>query len=136
MVARSRFSTETARQSGKFIEFSILSPQSCRAGPDKLLVEVAGGGNMGLRHMVVMAFLAVCVCLPLAAQQVDNVTFNNSGGMLSGTGLNSGSLSLNSSTLSGISGFTGPLGGFDTTGSNLGTLSFTTGPLSSGSMVP
>jgi|SRR5215469_3938508 len=97
---------------------------------------------MGLRHMVVTAFLTGCICLPLAAQQVDNVTFNNSDGMFSGTGLTSGSLSLNNSTLTQISGFTGALAGFDTTGTNLGMLNFTTGSLNpaggsnAGTMVP
>jgi hypothetical protein len=91
---------------------------------------------MGLRHMIVVAFLTGCVCLPGLAQQVDNVTFNNSDGTFKGASLNSGSLSLNNSTLIQISGFTGGLGGFDTTGANLGTLNFTTGPLSSGTMVP
>lgn len=92
---------------------------------------------MGLRHMVVMAFLTGCLCLPLSAQQVDNVTFNNSDGMFSGTGLNSGTLSLNNSTLTQISGFTGAFGGLDTTGTNLGTVNLTTGLLNSGgTMVP
>lgn len=92
---------------------------------------------MGLRHMIVTAFLTGCMCLPGVAQQVDNVTFSNLDGMFNGTGLSSGSsLSLGNSTLIGISGFTGPLGGFDTTASNLGGLTFTSGPLNSGSMVP
>jgi len=92
---------------------------------------------MGLRQMAWIAFLTGCVCLPVAAQQVDNVIFNNSDGMFSGSGLTSGSLGLNNSTLIQISGFTGGLAGFDTTGTNLGTLNFMTGSLSPGStMVP
>lgn len=84
---------------------------------------------MGLRHMVVTAFLTGCICLPGMAQQVDNVTFNNSDGMFSGTGLDSGTLSLNNSILTQI---TGALGGFHTTGTNLGTLNFKSGLLNSG----
>jgi len=91
---------------------------------------------MGLRHMIVVAFLTGCICLPVLAQQVDNVTFSNSDGMFNGTSLTAGSLTLSNSTLIQISGFTGGLGGFDTTGANLGTLTFTTGPLTSGTMVP
>lgn len=87
---------------------------------------------MGLRQMIVMLFLTGCICLPVRAQQVDSVIFNNSDGMFSGSGLTSGSLSLNNSTLIQISGFTGLLTGFDTTGANLGNLNFTTGLLSAG----
>ena len=88
---------------------------------------------MGLRHMVVRAFLTGCICLPVMAQQVDNVTFNNSDGIYSGAGLRT--LSLNNSILTQISGVAGALGGFDTTGTNIGTLSFTTGLLNSGGTV-
>lgn len=91
---------------------------------------------MGLWQRIVMAFLTGCICLPVVAQQVDNVTFNNHGGMLRGTSINSGQLSLNNSTLIQVSGFTGALSGFDTTGANLGTLIFTTGSLTSGTMAP
>lgn len=95
------------------------------------------GRNMGLRKMIAIVSLTGCICLSAAAQQVDNVVFTNSDGMFSGSGLTSGSLSLSSSTLIQISGFTGTLGGFDTTGANLGKLNFTTGLLSPGSsMVP
>jgi len=90
---------------------------------------------MKLRHMVLMVFLAGCVCLPLSAQQVDNVTFSNTDGMFDASVTNH-TLSLNNSLLTGISGFTGPLGGLDTTGTNLGTVNFTTGSLVSGSLVP
>src|SRR5262249_31201967 len=92
---------------------------------------------MGLWQKMVMAFVTGCLCVPAVAQQVDNVTFSNSDGMFNGASLSSGSLSLSSSTLIQISGFTGGLGGFDTTGTNLGSLNFTTGSLNAGSsMVP
>lgn len=65
---------------------------------------------MGLWQKMVMAFLTGCLCVPAVAQQVDNVTFSNSDGIINGTSLSSGSLSLSSSTLMQISGFTGGLG--------------------------
>jgi hypothetical protein len=75
-----------------------------------------------------MAFLAVLgLALPFAAFAGSSVDFTNSGGNLSGT--NSG-LTLTGSTLIAVNG----LGGGLITGNDLGTLSFSTGILSSGSL--
>ena len=131
-----KFSTESEPSKAKIhgvfnFEPTIVSPRARKLPSGELR-----GGNMRLRRIGVIAFLTGCMCLPVLAQQVDNVTFSNSDGMFNGTSLSSGSLTLNNSTLIQISGFTGGLGGFDTTGANLGTLTFTTGPLNFGSMVP
>ena len=83
---------------------------------------------MKLSKVLLFALLSRCISLPLLAQ---NITFANTDGMFTGTGLNSGTLSLNNSALTGISGFTGDLSGYNTNGANLGTLSFMTGPLMS-----
>jgi len=73
-------------------------------------------------------FLAVLVLvLPLAAFAGSSVDFTNSGGTLSGT--NSG-LTLTGSTLIAVDG----LGGGLITGNDLGTVSFSTGILSSGTL--
>jgi hypothetical protein len=76
--------------------------------------------NAALLSLLVLA-------LPLAAFAGSNVDFTNSGGTLSGT--NSG-LSLTGSTLVAVNG----LGGGLQTGNDLGTLSFSTGALTSGSL--
>jgi hypothetical protein len=74
------------------------------------------------------ALLALLVlALPLVAFAGSSIDFTNSGGTLTGT--NSG-FSLTGSSLIAING----LGGGLITGNNLGTLSFTTGSLSSGSL--
>jgi hypothetical protein len=70
----------------------------------------------------------LALALPLTAFASSSVDFTNSGGTLSGD--NSG-LSLTGSTLIAVNGF-GNLG--LVTGSNLGSLTFTTGALSSGSL--
>jgi len=88
---------------------------------------------MKLWKVLLFALFAMCVSLPLPAQ---NITFSNTDGMFNGTGLSSGDLGLSSSALTGVSGFMGDLFGYNTTGSDLGTLSFTSGPLMSGTMVP
>ena len=73
-------------------------------------------------------FLSLLVlALPLAAFAGSNVDFTNSGGTLTGT--NSG-LALTGSTLIAVNG----LGGGQITGNDLGTLSFSTGALTSGSL--
>jgi hypothetical protein len=73
-------------------------------------------------------FLALLVlALPLAAFAGSSIDFTNSGGTLSGT--NSG-LTLGGSTLIAVNG----LGGGLITGNNLGTLSFSTGALTSGNL--
>ena len=75
-----------------------------------------------------IAFLTVLtLALPFAVFAGTSVDFTNSGGTLSGT--NSG-LTLTGSTLIGVSG----LGGGLITGNNLGTVSFSTGALSSGTL--
>jgi hypothetical protein len=78
-----------------------------------------------IRTKILLALLVLA--LPLAAFAGSSVDFTNSGGTLSGT--NSG-LTLGGSTLIAENG----LGGGLITGNNLGTLSFSTGALSSGSL--
>jgi PEP-CTERM motif len=81
-----------------------------------------------LRMMKKVLLLTVLVLvLPFAAFAGSSVDFTNSGGTLSGT--NSG-LTLTGSTLIAANG----LGGGLITGSNLGTVSFSTGMLSSGTL--
>ena len=75
-----------------------------------------------------MFFLTILfLALPLAAFAAGSVDFTNSSGILSGT--NSG-LTLAGSTLIAVDG----LGGGLVSGNNLGTLSFSTGTLNSGSL--
>jgi hypothetical protein len=78
-----------------------------------------------MKRMLFMALLALA--LPLAAS-ANSVDFSNVGGTLSGD--NSG-LSLTGSTLIGVTGF-GNLGKI--TGNDLGSVAFTTGALTSGSL--
>ena len=75
-----------------------------------------------LLWVVLLASLA----LPLAAFADNSVDFTNSGGTLSG---GTGGLTLSGSTLIAINGMNGLQ-----TGSNLGTLSFSTGALASGNL--
>ena len=75
-----------------------------------------------------LLLLALALALPLAAFAGNSVDFTNSGGTLSGT---SSGLSLTGSTLIAVNGFNG--GGL-ITGSNLGSFTFSTGALSSGSL--
>jgi PEP-CTERM motif len=79
-----------------------------------------------IKKTILLTLLALA--LPLAALAGSSVDFTNSSGTLSGT--NSG-LSLTGSTLIAVNGFNG--GGL-ITGNNLGTLSFSTGSLSSGNL--
>ena len=76
----------------------------------------------------VLWIVLLALALPLTAFASSSVDFTNSGGTLSGD--NSG-LSLTGSTLIAVNGF-GNLG--LVTGSNLGSLTFTTGALSNGSL--
>jgi hypothetical protein len=76
----------------------------------------------------VLWIVLLALALPLTAFASSSVDFTNSGGTLSGD--NSG-LSLTGSTLIAVNGL-GNLG--LVTGSNLGSLTFTTGALSSGSL--
>ncbi len=69
----------------------------------------------------------IALALPVAAFANNSVDFTNSGGTLSGT--NAG-LSLSGSTLIAVNG----LGGLGLVTGDLGTLSFSTGALSSGSL--
>jgi len=78
-----------------------------------------------INKLISLAILALT--LPLAAFASSSVDFTNSGGTLSGT--NSG-LSLAGSTLIAVNG----LGGGLIVGNNLGTVSFKSGTLSSGSL--
>ena len=71
--------------------------------------------------------LMILMALPLTAFAGSSVDFTNSGGTL--TGSNSG-LALTGSTLIAVHG----LGGGLITGNNLGTISFSTGAMSSGSL--
>ena len=77
--------------------------------------------------ILVPALLLSCLALPSLSFANSNTDFSNSGGTLSGT---SAGLSLTGSTLIAVIGFNG--GGL-TTG-NLGTVEFTTGALSSGTL--
>jgi len=78
------------------------------------------------KKLLLLAVLALA--LPIAAFANSDVDFTNSGGMLSGT--NSG-LSLTGSALIAVNGLNG--GGLITV-SNLGSVTFTTGALASGSL--
>jgi hypothetical protein len=81
---------------------------------------------MSLSRILVLSF--ICLCLPLAAFASSSVDFSNNGGTLSGS---SSGLSLSGSTLVAVNGLNG--GGL-ITGNNLGSLSFSTGALTSGSL--
>lgn len=74
-----------------------------------------------------LLMFAFCIMLPNPALATSDTDFSNNGGTLSGT--NAG-LSLSGSTLIAITGFNG---GTKVTG-DLGTVSFSTGALSSGSL--
>lgn len=78
------------------------------------------------KKLLLLAVLALA--LPLAAFASSGVDFTNSGGTLSGT---SSGLSLSGSVLIAVNGLNG--GGL-ITGSNLGSLTFSTGALTSGSL--
>jgi hypothetical protein len=78
-----------------------------------------------MRRVILLALLALA--LPMAAFANSGVDFTNSGGTLAGT--NSG-LSLTGSTLAAVNGLNG--GGLIT--GNLGTVTFSTGALASGSL--
>jgi hypothetical protein len=75
---------------------------------------------------ILWVVLLASLALPLAAFADNSVDFTNSGGTLSG---GSGGLTLSGSTLIAINGMNGLQ-----TGTNLGTLSFTTGALASGNL--
>ena len=75
---------------------------------------------------ILWVVLLASLALPLAAFADNSVDFTNSGGTLSG---GSGGLTLSGSTLIAINGMNGLQ-----SGSNLGTLSFSTGALASGNL--
>ena len=75
---------------------------------------------------ILWVVLLASLALPLAAFADNSVDFTNSGGTLSG---GTGGLTLSGSTLIAINGMNGLQ-----TGSNLGTLSFSTGALASGNL--
>jgi len=81
---------------------------------------------MGKKVVFILALLALA--LPISAFASSSVDFSNSGGTLAGS--NSG-LSLTGSVLVAVNGLNG--GGL-ITGNNLGSVSFTTGALASGSL--
>jgi hypothetical protein len=79
-----------------------------------------------MKKLVLLAVLALA--LPIAAFADNQIDYTNSGGTLAGS--NSG-LTLSGSTLIAVNGLNG--GGL-ITGTNLGSVSFTTGALTSGSL--
>lgn len=79
-----------------------------------------------MKKLVLLAVLALA--LPLAAFADSGIDYSNSGGTLSGS---TSGLSLSGSALIAVNGLNG--GGL-ITGSNLGSVSFSTGALSSGSL--
>jgi hypothetical protein len=76
----------------------------------------------------ILMLLALALALPLAAFAGNSVDFSNSGGTLAGT---TSGLSLTGSTLIAVNGYNG--GGL-ITGSDLGSVTFSTGALESGSL--
>ena len=78
------------------------------------------------KKLILLAVLALA--LPIAAFASSQVDFTNSGGTLAGI---DGGLALSGSTLIAVNGL---YGGGLVTGSNLGSLSFSTGALASGSL--
>jgi PEP-CTERM motif len=79
-----------------------------------------------MKKLALLAVLALA--LPMAAFAASDVDYTNSGGTLTGS---SSALSLSGSALIAVNGLNG--GGL-VTGSNLGTLTFSTGALTSGSI--
>ncbi len=79
-----------------------------------------------MKRIILLALLALA--LPLAAFANSSVDFTNSGGTLSGS---SAGMSLSGSTLIAVNGF-GNLG--LVTGNNLGSVTFSTGSMASGSL--
>lgn len=83
---------------------------------------------VGVRSLTVTLCFMVCLMIPAAVFADTSVDFSNNGGTLAGS---SSGLTLGGSTLIAITGFNG--GGSIVTG-DLGTVSFSTGALSSGSL--
>ena len=75
----------------------------------------------------ILLLALICLALPMAAFANSSIDFTNSGGTLSGS---SAGLSLSGSEVIAVKG----LGGLGLVTGNLGTLSFTTGMLMSGSL--
>ena len=78
-------------------------------------------------RLILLALLLLCLILPSVSFATSGTDFSNSGGTLSGT---TAGLSLTGSTLIAVTGFNG--GGIVT--GNLGSVAFTTGVLTSGSL--
>ena len=83
--------------------------------------------SLSRKFLVAAPLLLLCLMLPSLSFATSSTDFSNSGGTLSGT---SAGLSLTGSTLIAVIGFNG--GGLVT--GDLGTVSFSTGALSSGSL--
>src|SRR5271166_2309747 len=81
-----------------------------------------------MKRFLLLALLGLCLPLGAAADSGNQVDFGNAGGKLTGS---SAGLTLTNSTLILVNGYDG-LG--QVTGSNLGSLSFSTGPLISGNI--
>jgi hypothetical protein len=92
--------------------------------PPQGLRDFPGDNNKMIKKSIFLTILVLA--LPFAAFAGSSVDFTNSGGNLSGT---SGGLTLTGSTL-----VAAELGGSLITGNNLGTVSFSTGALSSGTL--
>jgi hypothetical protein len=93
--------------------------------PDERPLKDKKGARMSVTKVAL--FVALLTCLPLGAFASSSVDFSNVGGTLAGT---SAGLSLTGSTLVAVNGLSG--GGLIT--GNLGTLTFSTGALASGSL--
>ena len=81
------------------------------------------------RSLLIVLCALACLMIPAGAFASSSIDFSNSGGTLTGT---TTGLSLSGSTLIAISGFGGGGGGLVT--GDLGSVSFSTGALSSGSL--
>jgi hypothetical protein len=81
-----------------------------------------------MKKILLLAVLALALALPMAVFASSGIDYTNSGGTLSGS--NSG-LTLSGSVLTAVNGLNG--GGL-ITGNNLGSVSFSTGALASGSL--
>jgi hypothetical protein len=86
------------------------------------------GGAMKLKCLLLTSLAFCAVSIPVAAQ----VVFTNNDGTFTSTDNTTGTLSLSSSTLIAVSGLAPYLP--DTTGTDLGSVSFTTGSITSGSI--
>lgn len=86
---------------------------------------------MKLPGSVVVALVAAFFSLATSALGQQDVVFDNTDGTFTATSASSGDLSLNGSTLFGVSGFANNLAGYNYVDSDIGTVNFTTGNLES-----